>query len=247
MTKKNVIVTGALGGLGTAITKQALSQNYRVIACDRRAEDLDPWLKLFTKAEQENLLFFAFDVRKIEEVENVKTDLDKQGINISYLVNNAGITGVATPWEMDPKVFDRIIQVNLYVTYNLSRTFCGDMREQNFGRIVNLASLFAFDPGVGQAPYAAAKAGIIGYTHSLATDLADSGVTVNAIAPGLIWHTRLERTLSGKEKEGWERRIPMKRVGTPEEIAETVAFLMSDGASYITGQTIHVNGGSYLT
>ena len=107
--------------------------------------------------------------------------------------------------------------------------------------------IFAFEPGPGQGPYAAAKAGIIGYTHSLALDLAESGVTVNAIAPGLIWHDRLERALSREDRADWDRRTPMKRAGEPREIAETVAFLLSDGASYITGQTIHVNGGSYLT
>ena len=247
MTQKSVIVTGALGGLGTAITKTLISEGYRVIACDRRSEDLDNWFEGFTETEKKDVLFYGFDIRELKEVENLKADLDQKGIVVSYLVNNAGIAGVAPPWEMDPKIFDRIIQVNLYGTYNLSRTFCGAMREQRFGRIVNFASLYAFEPGFGQAPYAAAKAGIIGYTHSLATDLADSGVTVNAIAPGLIWHARLERTLSQKEKKSIENRVPMKRVGEPKEIAETIAFLLSDGASYITGQTIHVNGGQFLT
>ncbi|MGB1883905.1 MAG: SDR family NAD(P)-dependent oxidoreductase, partial [Gammaproteobacteria bacterium] len=111
----------------------------------------------------------------------------------------------------------------------------------------NFASAAAYVPDEGMAPYSAAKAGLVGYTHSIAKDLAAHGVTANVIAPGLIWHDRLRPTYTDDEREIWRQRIPMRREGEPHEIAETVRFLLSDSAAYITGQTIHVNGGVYMT
>ncbi|MDP1671366.1 MAG: SDR family oxidoreductase, partial [Alphaproteobacteria bacterium] len=113
-------------------------------------------------------------------------------------------------------------------------------------RIVNVASLYAYHPGSGQGPYAAAKAAITGFTRSTALDLAKYGITVNDIAPGIIWHDRLEGVIPGTELQDLGKSVPMGRVGKPDEIAATMVFLTSEGASYITGQTIHVNGGLYL-
>jgi 3-oxoacyl-[acyl-carrier protein] reductase len=121
------------------------------------------------------------------------------------------------------------------------------MVERGFGRIVNFASVYAYHPGPGQSPYAAAKAGIIGYTHSTALDLAPHGVTVNVIAPGLIWHDRLRGVVDEEVVEKMRAQIPAGRSGRPDEIAHAVAFLLSEQSAYITGQTIHVNGGLYLT
>ena len=247
MTRGHALVTGALGGLGTAITGLLLEQEYAVIACDRRADDAESWLSNFSPTGRERLEFHAFDVRDLAQTLALRDKLTQRNIHISYLINNAGIANIAPPWEMEPAAFDRVIQVNLYGTYNLTRTFCGAMREANFGRIVNFASLAAVEPGAGMAPYAAAKAGIIGYSHSLATDLAPQGVTVNVIAPGLIWHERLRPTYTDEERDVLRSSNPMQREGEPHEIAATVAFLLSSGAAYMTGQTLHVNGGAYMT
>jgi len=247
MHRGHALVTGALGGLGTSIAQSLIARGYEVVATDRRGDAAESWFDHFPESERGRISFHPFDVRDLGAVEALRNELHAAGIHVAYLVNNAGIASAAPPWELEPKVFDRVMQVNLYGTYHLTRTFCGAMREAGFGRIVNFASLAAYEPGPGMAPYAAAKAGIVGYTHSVALDLARSGVTVNVIAPGLIWHGRLEPTISEAERKSWRQRNPMRREGEPREIAETVAFLLSEGASYITGQTIHVNGGSYLT
>ncbi len=243
----HALVTGALGGLGTAITKTLIERGHRVVACDRRGEDLEAWLERFSPAEREQLSFRVFDVRDLGEVEALHQELQVADIHVAYLVNNAGIAAFGPPGEVEPKVFDRVVQVNLYGTYHLTRTFCGAMRDAGFGRIVNFASLAAYQAAGNASPYAAAKAAIIGYTHSVALDLAPAGVTANTIAPGIIWHERLEPTFTEQQRDAMRRGNPMKREGQPHEIAETVAFLLSDGAAYITGQTLHVNGGAYLT
>ncbi len=246
MSRGHALVTGALGGLGTAITEILLERGYDVIACDRRGDDAPAWLAQFKDAGQ-RLQFHAFDVRDFAQTQLLRDRLAAAGVHVAYLVNNAGIANSVPPWEMEPRAFDRVIQVSLYGSYNLSRSFCEAMRADGFGRIVNFASLAAYEPDSGMGAYAAAKAGVIGYTHSLATDLGPAGVTVNAIAPGLIWHDRLRPTFTDAERGVMSQNNPLGREGVPREIAETVAFLLSDGAAYITGQTIHVNGGAYMT
>jgi len=147
---------------------------------------------------------------------------------------------------MSSKTWDRVMRVNLYGTFHLTRAFSGEMIQRGFGRIVNLASLYAYHPGEGQGPYAASKAGVTGYTRSSARDLAPHGVTVNALAPGLIWHEGLEGVFEPEQFQAMIDPVPCGRAGRPEEIAATVAFLLSEDAAYITGQTLHVNGGLYL-
>ncbi|HSD09437.1 MAG TPA: SDR family NAD(P)-dependent oxidoreductase [Candidatus Binatia bacterium] len=240
------LVTGALGGLGTAIVTRLLEEGRGIVAVDRRADALPAWVETFPAATRPRIEFHRVDVTREAEVDELARVLREEGVHVDCLVNNAGVQGAAEVWEMESRVWERVLRVNLYGTFYMTRAFSRPMVERAFGRIVNFASVYAYHPGPGQSPYAAAKAGIIGFTHSTALDLARHGVTVNVIAPGLIWHERLRGVLPDEVFERMKAQIPAGRVGRPEEIAHTVSFLISPGSSYITGQTIHVNGGLYL-
>jgi NAD(P)-dependent dehydrogenase (short-subunit alcohol dehydrogenase family) len=240
------LVTGALGGLGTAIVDRLLDDGGDVIACDRRAEDLPAWLERFAPSKRSRIEFHPVDLTKESQVDDLKRVLAEDHVHVDRLVNNAGIQGAADVWRMDSKTWERVLRVNLFGTFYMTRAFSQAMVERGFGRIVNFASVYAYHPGPGQSPYAAAKAGIIGYTHSTALDLAPHGVTVNVIAPGLIWHERLRGVVAEEILAKMKSQIPMGRSGRPEEIAHAVAFLLSEQSAYVTGQTIHVNGGLYL-
>ncbi len=240
------LVTGALGGLGTAIVDRLLDDGGEVIVCDRRAEDLPAWLERFAPDRRPRIEFHPVDLTKESQVDDLARVLAEERVHIDRLVNNAGIQGAAAVWKMDSKTWERVLRVNLFGTFYMTRAFSRAMVERGFGRIVNFASVYAYHPGPGQSPYAAAKAGIIGYTHSTALDLAPHGVTVNVIAPGLIWHERLRGVVAEAVVEKMRAQIPAGRAGRPDEIAHAVAFLLSEHSAYITGQTIHVNGGLYL-
>lgn len=149
-------------------------------------------------------------------------------------------------WELDTKSWDCDIKVNMYGSFFMTRAFCKPMIDAGFGRILNFSSGAAYSPPKDWGSYAAAKAGVVGYTRSLAIDLARHGITVNCIVPGLIMHEGLRSYLPDTFFENMAKQIPMQRPGKPEEIAEAAAFFMSEGSSYVTGQTMHVNGGMVL-
>lgn len=244
MSRGHALITGAIGGLGTAMTKKLLSQGISVIGCDRKADELDNWRSRELNAGQSEMVkLFPLDVTKEEQVDALAGELKQRGIHIAYLVNNAGIQGPGKPWDYDTKTWDRVIKVNMYGSFFLSRAFSKQMVDAGFGRILNFSSGAAYNPPRDWGSYAAAKAGVLGYTRSLAQDLAAYGITVNCIVPGLIMHEGLRGTIPDKFFENLEKDIPMKRAGKPEEIAEAAAFFLSEGASYVTGQTMHVNGG----
>jgi 3-oxoacyl-[acyl-carrier protein] reductase len=237
-----VLVTGAVGGLGTAMVQRLLGEGYTVIACDRQADRAGEWLERLPADRRDRVSFYPLDVTKEDQVSALADTLRGRGVHVAYLVNNAGIHGAGT----ESRVWERTLRVNLHGIFYLTRALSQAMKEQGFGRIVNIASLSAYHPTAEQGPYAAAKAAITGYTRSTALDLARYGVTVNAIAPGLIMHDGLRVVFSDTELEKIARSVPAGRAGKPEEIAATVSFLFSEGAAYITGQTLHVNGGMYL-
>ena len=247
MNRGHALITGAIGGLGTAMTKNLISQGIPVIGCDRKADELDGWRERELNEEQSKMVtLFPLDITKEEHVDAIATELKQRDIHIAYLINNAGIQGPGKPWEQDTKTWDRVVRVNMYGSFFMARTFCKPMVDAGFGRILNFSSGAAYDPPRDWGAYAAAKAGVLGYTRSLALDLARYGVTVNCIVPGMIMHEGLRDSIPDKFFENLEKQIPMQRPGKPEEIAEAAAFFMSEGSSYVTGQTMHVNGGMLL-
>ena len=247
MSKGHAIVTGAIGGIGTAITKRLIAAGIHVIGTDRRADDIDPWIDAnLSMEERAKFTFYPLDVTKEDQIATLAEKLGAEDVHIAYLINNAGIQANSEPWELDSKSWHRVMAVNADATFYMTRAFCKAMVDQGFGRIVNFASMYAYHPGDGQGPYAAAKAAITGYTRSIATDLAKNGVTANVIAPGMIWHERLRGVLPEKVFDDMLALVPAERAGKPEEIAGAVAFFCSDESSYVTGQTLHVNGGLYL-
>jgi 3-oxoacyl-[acyl-carrier protein] reductase len=163
----------------------------------------------------------------------------------AILVNNAAITQDNLFLRMKEEEWDQVIETNLSSIFRMTKACMRDMLKARFGRIISISSVVGAIGNPGQVNYAAAKAGLVGFTKSLAQEIGSRGITVNAVAPGFI-DTDMTRELSDAQREALLQRIPVQRLGTPEDIAATVLFLASDAASYITGQTVHVNGGMFM-
>jgi 3-oxoacyl-[acyl-carrier protein] reductase len=186
-----------------------------------------------------------FSVADSGQVGDAVTEIIKTYGRLDVLVNNAGITKDGLCVRMGDDEFSDVINVNLAGAFYMCRAAARPMMKQRFGRIINVSSVVAFTGNPGQANYSASKAGLIGLTKSLALELAPRAVTVNAVAPGYI-DTDMTSSLDAKIKDGLLARVPLGRVGLPVDVAEAVHFLASDAAGYVTGQTIHVNGGLYM-
>jgi len=184
----------------------------------------------------------AFDVSREEQVEQAVKKIVDQHKKVDILINNAGITADNLLLRVRSEDWNRALSVNLTGTANCTRAVCRPMVRERYGRIVNLTSIVGQIGSSGQSAYAAAKAGIIGFTKSMARELASRGITVNAVAPGFI-ETEMTARLPAKLREEYLRAIPLGRFGTGEEVAESICFLVGSGASYVTGQVIGVNGG----
>lgn len=234
-TKKTAIVTGATRGIGRAIAFKLLEAGMNVAVCGRSEAQL-------AEFDHPQVLPVKADISSVENVNNlVKQTLEHFG-RIDVLINNAGITRDGLLMRMSDEDWDDVIQVNLSGTFYLCRAVIRHMLKQRSGRIVNISSIVGVAGNPGQANYAAAKAGIIGLTKSLAKEVASRQILVNAVAPGYI-DTEMTRVLSDKQKEEVTRLIPLGRVGDVSDVAELVYFLVSDANQYITGQVIHVDGG----
>ncbi|MBZ9613716.1 3-oxoacyl-ACP reductase FabG [Rheinheimera maricola] len=238
---KVALVTGASRGIGRAIAEQLAALGAKVVGTatsEKGAEAISSYLG-------DNGCGLVLNVADTVSIEQCLSQIKNQFGDIDILVNNAGITRDNLLMRMkDDEWFD-ILQTNLTSVYRLSKAVMRTMMKKRFGRIISIGSVVGSMGNAGQTNYAAAKAGVLGFTKSLAREVASRGITVNAIAPGFI-DTDMTKELSDEQKEAIFAQVPANRLGQPEEIAATVAFLASNQAAYITGETIHVNGGMYM-
>ena len=242
---KVALITGATRGIGKEIALE-LAENGFDIAINYRSKQ-EGMEELKKEIEKHNVRaeFVKADVSNFEECENmVKETIEKFG-KIDVLVNNAGITKDGLIMRMKKEDFENVIDVNLTGTFNVTRNVIPYMIKQKSGRIINLSSVVGVVGNAGQTNYSASKAGIIGFTKSLAKEVASRNILVNAIAPGFI-DTDMTNVLSDTVKEGINSQIPLKRMGSPREVAKIVKFLSSDDSSYVTGQVINVDGGMVM-
>ena len=241
LTGKVAVVTGASSGLGQQFARALSEQGCDVAILARRKERLEEFSKEL-KQNGQDCLPVSCDVTDEESIKNaIKVVVDHFG-KIDILVNNAGITKDNLIGRMKDEDFDAVIDVNLKGTFYMMRGVSRLMLRQRAGRIINMSSVVGVMGNAGQVNYSASKAGVIGMTKSLARELASRHITVNAVAPGMI-ETDMTGAMSDAVKEKVVENIPFKEMGKPEDIAETVAFLAGDGARYITGQVLCVDGG----
>jgi len=239
---KIALVTGASRGIGKAIATQLAQQGATVIGTatsENGAQAISDYLSEFGGQG------FALNVTDKDSVDATLKAINEAHGGIDILVNNAGITRDNLLMRMKDDEWQDIIDTNLTSIFTLSKAVLRGMMKKRFGRIVNIGSVVGSAGNAGQANYAAAKAGVIGFSKSMAREVASHGITINVVAPGFI-DTDMTKALSDDQKEAIFKDIPANRLGEPDEIAATVAFLVSDGAAYITGETIHVNGGMYM-
>ncbi len=236
------IVTGASRGIGRAIAQQLARQGAVVIAA-ARGENARPVVEEI-QAAGGRAEAVALDVTESGAPERVvATALERHG-RIDILVNNAGITRDQLLLRMKREDWDGVIATNLTAAFTLTQAVVKPMVRQRGGRIICISSVVGQSGNAGQANYAASKAGLIGFTKALALEVASRGITANVVAPGLI-ETEMTRALTGEARDEWALKIPLRRLGTPADVASAVCFLASDEASYITGHVLAVNGGMY--
>ncbi|HSV31299.1 MAG TPA: 3-oxoacyl-[acyl-carrier-protein] reductase [Atribacteraceae bacterium] len=239
------LITGASRGIGLAIARALGQRGYRIAFNDvSERETIDCAVHDLVSQGIEAVGYTA-SVTDLPVLSKMVDELTDRWGGIDVLVNNAGITRDGLFVRLPEIRWNEVLTVCLLGTVHCSRAVLKGMLKRRYGRIVNISSVVGFTGNAGQTSYATAKAAIIGFTRSLAREVAGRNVTVNAVAPGFI-DTDMTKALPEEVKESWLSQVPLKRWGTPEDVAEVVAFLVSPSAGYITGQTIHVNGGLYM-
>jgi len=237
------IVTGGTRGIGKAIAERLARKGVNLIVAARTSASAQDVAALLSKLGV-TVIGMKLDVSNAAEVEQVFEAARKEFGRIDILVNNAGITKDGLLMRMREDAWDAVMDINLKGVFLCSREAIKDMIRQRYGRIINITSVAAFMGNPGQANYSASKAGIVGFTKTVAREYAVRGITVNAVAPGFI-ETAMTDILPGSIKDEMKKLIPLGRFGTVDDVAEAVIFLASPDAGYITGQVIHVNGGMY--
>ena len=237
---KKILITGATGGIGNALVKKFVSLEGNVLATGTKTEKLNALKKEFP-----NINILKFDISDHSKIEEFIENTSSQLGGLDVLVNNAGINMDNISLRMKDEEWKKVIDVNLGSTFFLCKYAIKKMLKNKYGRIVNITSIVGHTGNLGQANYAASKAAIIGMSKSLAIEYAKKNITINCVSPGFIQSNMTDKIVESI-KAVLTSKIPMSKLGTGEDVSNTVAFLSSDAASYITGQTLHVNGGMYM-
>jgi len=239
---KNILITGASGGIGSSIAKKLHELGATITISGTREEKLK---ELSSELGDKNVHILTCDLSDSDSVEKLAKDAEEKMSSIDILINNAGITKDSLAMRMSKEDWLNVLNVNLTSVFTLSKACMRGMMKKRYGRIINISSVVGTSGNPGQANYVAAKAGLDGLTKTLAIELASRNITVNSIAPGFI-STAMTDKLTDEQKDKISANIPAKRFGQPEDISNLVAYIASDESSYITGQTIHVNGGMFM-
>ena len=234
---KKALITGATGGIGLEICK-FLGNDHEIYILGRNEEKLKSLSDNFSFIQD----YFVCDISRNDSLTDFFEKISMKNLQIDVLVNNAGVTDDSLFLLMDLEKWNKVINTNLNSNFMISNFFSKQMIKKKWGRIVNISSVVGHTGNAGQSNYTASKAGIIGMTKSVAIELAKRNITVNSVSPGFI-DTEMTAALSDEQKEFIKNKIPLARIGKPEDVAYCVKFLVSEEANYITGQTIHVNGG----
>ena len=237
---KKILVTGATGGIGKALVQKFVSLDGNVLATGTKTEKLDALKKEFP-----NINVLKFDISDHSKIEEFIENVSSQLVGLDVLVNNAGINMDNLSLRMKDDEWKKVIDLNLGSTFFLCKYGIKKMLKNKYGRIVNITSVVGHTGNLGQSNYAASKAAIVGMSKSLAIEYAKKNITINCVSPGFI-QSNMTDGIVESIKAVLTSRIPMAKLGKGEDVANTVAFLSSDAASYITGETIHVNGGMYM-
>jgi len=237
---KKILITGATGGIGKAIVKKFLSLEGTVLATGTNTEKLDS-----IKKEFPTINILKFDISEHSKIEEFIENVASQLVGLDVLINNAGITKDNLSLRMKDEEWKKVIDINLSSTFYLCKHAIKKMLKNKYGRIVNITSIVGHTGNLGQSNYSASKAGIVAMSKSLATEYAKKNITINCVSPGFI-QSNMTDNIVESIKAVLTSRIPMSKLGTGEDVSNSVAFLSSDAASYITGETIHVNGGMYM-
>ena len=242
---KVALITGGTRGIGKEIAYTLAEENYDIIINYRTENEELMKLKKEIEQKQVRCLLLKGDVSNFEDCKKLVEEAINRMNHIDVLVNNAGITKDMLLMRMKPEDFNEVINVNLIGTFNMTKNVINYMMKERKGRIINVSSVVGISGNAGQTNYAASKAGIIGFTKSLAKEVASRNILVNAIAPGFI-QTDMTNILKENVKDKIAKTIPLKRMGTAKDVANVVKFLVSEDSSYITGQVIQVDGGMLM-
>ena len=241
LEKRNIFVTGATGGIGGSIIETLNQNGANIIASGTNEEKLNR-----IKSKYKNIKTINFNVSNHKKIDSLVEEVsDSFNGKIDGLINNAGINNDNLSLRMSLDEWQKVIDINLTSTFLLSKFFIKKMLKNKYGKIVNITSIVGHTGNIGQSNYAASKSGIIGMSKSLALEYAKKNITINCVSPGFI-DTDMTEKIDEKFKAQLIEKIPINRLGQPKDVANVVSFLMTDLSNYITGETIHVNGGMYF-